>query len=199
MTIFQLRDFMYHNILPFQLELAAGQVISLSGPSGSGKTMLLRALCDLDPHLGELRLEEDLCQDTPPHLWRRQVGFLAAETSWWFPTVGEHFSNCDLTRLAELGFSEATLGWDIHRLSAGEKQRLGLLRLLQNQPRILLLDEPTTNLDSVNQQRVEQLLTNWCQREQGAIIWVTHDCVQRRRIADVHFDIVDNQIQEVRL
>jgi ABC-type iron transport system FetAB ATPase subunit len=137
--------------------------------------------------------------DSEPHLWRRQVGFLPSESSWWFPIVGEHFPSCDKSRLRQLGFSEDTLNWDIHRLSAGEKQRLGLLRLLDNSPRVLLLDEPTANLDQDNRLLVERLLSDWGRVTGGIILWVTHDRAQRSRVATRHFDIVDNQIQEVSL
>jgi ABC-type iron transport system FetAB ATPase subunit len=199
MTVFQLRDFAYHTIQPFDLKIRAGETISLFGPSGSGKTLLLRALCDLDSHQGTLVLNDTHYHDCEPHLWRRQVGFLPSESSWWFPTVGEHFPGCNRERLQQLGFSENTLTWDIHRLSAGEKQRLGLLRLLANSPRVLLLDEPTANLDQDNRLLVERLLSDWIRETGGIIIWVTHDRAQRCRVAKRHFDIVDNQIQEVSL
>ncbi len=199
MTVFQLRDFAYYTVQPFQLQLQAGETISLFGPSGSGKTLLLRALCDLDSHEGELLLNGLHYHDCEPHLWRRQIGFLPSESSWWFPTVGEHFSSCDKNRLHRLGFSDHTLTWDIHRLSAGEKQRLGLLRLLENSPRVLLLDEPTANLDQDNRQLVEGLLNDWGSETGGVKIWVTHDRSQRWRVATRHFDIVDNQIREISL
>ncbi len=197
MSHFELRDFSYYTIAPFQLRLEAGETVSLSGPSGSGKTLLLRALCDLDPHRGEVLLEGVPCSETEPHLWRRRVGFLPAESSWWYDTVGEHFPLRNGLSLSELGFDAEVLSWDIHRLSAGEKQRLSLLRLLANRPRVLLLDEPTANLDAENRDRVEWLLTGWLKQQGCAVIWVTHDPAQRRRIAKRHYDIVAGRLQEV--
>ncbi len=76
---------------PFSFELEHGECVALSGPSGCGKTLLLRALADLDPAEGKVRLDgEDRSEISAP-LWRRRVGWLPAESAWWFDTVGDHF------------------------------------------------------------------------------------------------------------
>ncbi len=76
---------------PFSFAVERGECVALSGPSGCGKTLLLRALADLDPAEGSVRLDgEDRAEISAP-LWRRQVGWLPAESSWWFDVVGDHF------------------------------------------------------------------------------------------------------------
>ncbi|HDK38151.1 MAG TPA: ATP-binding cassette domain-containing protein, partial [Thiolapillus brandeum] len=81
------------------------------------------------------------------------------------------------------GFSQEVLDWQTGRLSSGEKQRLALARMLANQPRVLLLDEPTANLDMRNTEIVEQIIQDYLQQYQAAVIWVSHDPEQLSRVA----------------
>lgn len=92
-----------------------------------------------------------------------------------------------------LGFGEEVLRWQVSRLSQGEKQRLGLLRLLSLQPRVLLLDEPTANLDKKNTQRVERFVMDYRAQHQAAVIWVTHSQEQAMRVASRHL-VIDNNV-----
>jgi len=71
----------------------------------------------------------------------------------------------------------------VTHLSSGERQRLALLRVLANRPRVLLLDEPTANLDADNTRRVEQLITDYLNEQQAAALWISHDGAQCDRIA----------------
>jgi len=68
-----------------------GECLALSGPSGCGKTLLLRALADLDPAEGSVRLAGEDRNKIPAPTWRHQVGWLPAESSWWHDVVGSHF------------------------------------------------------------------------------------------------------------
>lgn len=76
---------------PFTFTVERGECTALSGPSGCGKTLLLRAIADLDPAEGTVLLDgEDRNHMSAPQ-WRRKVGWLPAESSWWFDVVGDHF------------------------------------------------------------------------------------------------------------
>ena len=171
---------------PLQLQVAPGECVTLAGASGSGKTLLLRALADLDPHNGEVRLDGEDARSLPPAQWRRKVGLLLAESPWWHERVGEHFpaDNGEGFQLAALGFGPEVLDWHVPRLSSGERQRLALLRLLALKPAALLLDEPTANLDPENTALVEQLVSDYRQTSHAPALWVSHDAQQRNRIAD---------------
>jgi ABC-type iron transport system FetAB ATPase subunit len=111
-----------------RLAIGAGERICLGGPSGSGKTRLLRALADLDPHSGDIRLHGRAQREYPPHQWRRRVAMLPAESAWWTATVGDHMDGVDAKALSALGLPEEATRWPVERLSAGEKQRLALSR-----------------------------------------------------------------------
>lgn len=194
---FEIKNLKYHNISSVNLKVQTGECLGLSGPSGSGKSLLLRALADLDTHDGDIQLCEKSMCDFKPCEWRKKVGLLPAESQWWFDTVGEHFDTYDETILKNIGFKADVMQWQISRLSSGEKQRLALLRLLMNEPNVLLLDEPTANLDRRFVGAVESLLLHYKKEKHAALLWISHDPEQLMRVADRLFEIRDQQIVEV--
>jgi ABC-type iron transport system FetAB ATPase subunit len=180
----ELSEFRGVNIGPIDLHLAPGECVSIGGPSGAGKTLLLRAIADLDPHEGVLRLDGRSFDEMTAPEWRRRVALLPPETAWWADRVRAHFPPNGKPALDALGLPDKALDWEVSRLSSGERQRLGLLRLLTRRPRVLLLDEPTANLDPTGVERVEALVADYRAREGAAAIWVSHDEHQRRRVGD---------------
>jgi ABC-type iron transport system FetAB ATPase subunit len=179
---------------PVDLAIEASEIIGLYGVSGSGKSRLLRALADLDEHQGVVSLDSVQQAETSAHLWRRQVGLLPAETSWWLDSVGEHFNDFSNVNAVALGFTDDIAQWPVSRLSSGEKQRLGLMRLIENNPAVLLLDEPTANLDPQNTQLFEQFVMQYVQNHKASAIWVSHDQSQLHRIAHRCFSLRNGQL-----
>lgn len=167
------------------LALVQGGCIAVHGDSGSGKTRLLRLIADLDPGQGEAWLDGQARCEIPAAEWRRRVMYLAAESQWWYPRVGAHATDWAPEVLDALGFDAAVLDWSVDRLSSGERQRLALARALSRHPEVLLLDEPTANLDQANTARVERLIGDWRARTGGAVVWVSHDPAQRTRVAQL--------------
>lgn len=174
-------NFGVRTVNDINLELAPGQCAGLTGPSGTGKTLLLRALADLDPHDGRMWLDGVASEAMPVHQWRRQVGLLPAESAWWHDHVKPHFSDVHEPWLTALGFGPEVLDWQVSRLSSGERQRLALFRLLMLKPKVLLLDEPTANLDGENKASAERLLNAYRWERRAVIVWVGHDLEQLKR------------------
>lgn len=181
---------------PIDLTIEGDECVSVSGPSGSGKTLMLRAIADLDPHDGCVFLDNREANEFRAPDWRRRVGLLPAESRWWFDLVRPHLPDLPLEWLSGLGLGPEILDWQVSRLSAGERQRVGLLRLLCNRPEVLLLDEPTARLDPENVQRMERLVTEYRMQSKAAVIWVSHDPEQTARISRRHWTIDSGQLRE---
>lgn len=135
--------------------------------------------------------------DIPPPSWRRQVALLPAESAWWHDEVGAHFVEAPTSAwLDSLDFTESVMGWRVDRLSSGEKQRLAVLRMLVMAPRVLLLDEPTANLDEDNIGRVETLIRDYLRAGNAASIWVSHDRRQLQRVAGRRYRLDQGRLVE---
>lgn len=171
-------------------EVPPGECFAVLGPSGAGKTLLLRAIADLDPDVegddapGHVTLGNVDRREMPAHQWRRIVRFVPAEPAWWADTPRVHLpEGADPARLLRgLALDPALLDRPIAHLSTGERQRLALVRAMVDDPKVLLLDEPTAALDATNAALVEELIR--FQLLQGrCIILVSHDAEQAHRLA----------------
>lgn len=176
-----------HDVGPVSLDIEKGECVGLSGRSGSGKSLFLRAIADMEPHSGTICLDGTEQALIPAPAWRQQVALLPSESRWWFDTVGDHFVTSAESGLNRLGFDAELLTWPVSRLSSGERQRLALLRLLENQPHLLLLDEPTANLDEENSANVEELIRSYREETGAAVVWVGHQRAQLYRVASRFF------------
>ena len=189
------------HIGPVDVTVDAGQCISVSGPSGAGKSILLKAIIDLIPNTGEASFGDMKREQMRASDWRKTVGLLPAESFWWCNRVGQHFPVLNEQQhgwFKLLGFDESVLNWELARCSTGERQRLALLRLLCNEPKALLLDEPTANLDRDSATKVEQIIAAYQQQHCCPVIWVSHDQQQARRVAQEHYILEqDGQLQKV--
>lgn len=184
-----------YGLQPVSLEVESGECIAVNGPSGSGKTLLLRAIADLDPVAGSVFLRQRERATMPAPEWRSHVRYAAAEPGWWEDTPRAHFSAVDGLddKAAALGLGVGKLDQPLAELSTGERQRLALLRALENGPDILLLDEPTGSLDAGSTRQVEKLLKSLL-KAGASIILVSHDPKQAARLACRQFAIRNGRL-----
>ena len=181
-------------VAPTNLEIDSGEYVAIVGPSGSGKTTVLQLLGALDrPSAGEVLFEGNplarMGDGALAGLRRTTIGFIFQQFNL-IPTLtarqnvevalapagppsGERRRRAD-ELLAEVGLA-ARAEHLPSQLSGGEQQRVAIARALANEPRVLLSDEPTGNLDTATGDEVmESVERLW--RDQGlTVILVTHD------------------------
>ncbi len=175
------------------LDVARGEFLAITGPSGSGKSTLLGLLAGLDaPTAGSIVLDGEeitgMSEDALALLRGRKIGFvfqsyhliptLTAEENVLLPAELAGNGAGSRARARELlegvGLADR-LGHYPVQLSGGEQQRVALARACMVRPPILLADEPTGNLDSVNGRMVLELMLGLNAREGVTLVLVTHD------------------------
>ncbi|MBD1916666.1 MULTISPECIES: ATP-binding cassette domain-containing protein [Cyanophyceae] len=179
-------------------KLMAGDCVGLVAPSGAGKTLLMRNLALLDPiQQGEVRFEDKTPSEWGLPAYRSRVMVVPQRAIALDGTVQDNLEQVfDLgiysdrrfdptiiqTWLQKLGRNPEFLNLQGSRLSGGEAQILALLRALQLDPQVLLLDEPTASLDGATMAQVEALLHDWLQHSNRACLLTSHDTEQIRRV-----------------
>ena len=196
MSQLRIEDLRTRGVHASALQIDSGDCVALHGPSGSGKSLLLRAIADLDESSGEVWLDDHPRSGFSGPDWRHRVMYLAAESHWWGSRVGEHASDWRPADLEALGFDADVLEFDVQRLSSGERQRLALARALAYAPSVLLLDEPSANLDTPNTDRLERLVADWRASSGGSVLWVSHDPRQRTRVASRQYQMLAGELSE---
>ncbi len=183
---------------PLSFGIESAEIVCLIGQSGSGKSLLLRAIADLIVSEGEVDLSGERREGFEPTEWRRRVGYLPAEILWWEETVGEHFlSPPDAAALERMNLPRDTNDWSPSRLSMGERQRLGILRMLDRSPEVLLLDEPTSNLDEKSAAVVEALILGYVEEHSASALWVTHSAAQANRVGRRVLEMIGKALREI--
>ncbi len=194
------------------LHIQAGEILTLVGPSGAGKSTLLRLLALLEaPTQGNLSLHlngHPISHQTATIEDRRELAMVfqrpvllsrsvRTNVAYGLRLRGERDIdqrvNAVLERVALSHLAES----QSHTLSGGEMQRVALARALVLEPRILLLDEPTANLDPYNVRLIETLVSEQQARTNTTIILVTHNIFQAKRLASRVALLLDGELVEV--
>jgi iron complex transport system ATP-binding protein len=174
-------------------ELQDGQIIVLLGPNGAGKTTLIRTLNGSVPLArGEVRLGGKALPELSRRDIAKSIAVVAQENETKFPVTVLEFvlagrfvrgrafgweSNADI-EAAQKALKECDLaefeGRLMNELSGGERQRVVLARAIATEARVLLLDEPTANLDLAHQALMFRLVRDLCSRGAASVV-ITHD------------------------
>jgi putative ABC transport system ATP-binding protein len=196
------------------LRLGAGEMVALHGPSGSGKTTLLLLIAALlKPERGVVRYDGvDLAglSDSQASEFRlRDLGFVYQRFRL-MPRVSAIDNASRKLLLSGVGMREARaratpwlervgLGNRLEeppeRLSGGERQRVAIARALAAEPRLILADEPTGNLDSARSLEIVELLQAIAHERQAAVLLVTHD-LEAAAVADRRCTLRDGKLSE---
>ena len=211
-----------HILKDVSFKAPPGAVTAVMGPSGSGKSTLIRVLnrlIDLIPGArvkGEVKLGGLDVLSSDPYEVRRLTGMVFQEPNP-FPhmtiydnvAIGPRIHGLaktkrELDKLVEWALKMAHL-WDEvkdrlrdypHQLSGGQRQRLSLARALALKPRVLLLDEPTANIDPVSTVKIERSIMEYAKEAMATVIIVTHTPQQAARISDQILFIYQGRVVE---
>ena len=182
------------------LRVDKGEVLALIGPTGAGKTTLLRLLDLIDmPTSGKVHFDGVDTADSPKVRLeiRRRMAFVLQKPVVFNASVYDNVA-CGLkwrgvggdslrekvTRILEMVGLSADKKRNARTLSGGEAQRVAIARAIVVEPEVLLLDEPTANLDPLSASRIEELIANIIQHYATTVIMATHDMSQGQRLAD---------------
>jgi tungstate transport system ATP-binding protein len=192
------------------LRVGRGEIHALIGPTGAGKTTLLRLIDLLDaPATGKILIDGiDVTSSEKVRLeTRRRMAFVLQKPVVFNLNVYDNVAyglrwrgvERRLVREKVDGILE-TVGLAEYRnrnartLSGGEMQRVAIARAIAPAPEVLLLDEPTANLDPVSSAKVEDLVTGIIKRQAITVIMATHDMEQGQRLADKISVLVNGEI-----
>lgn len=195
------------------LRVERGEVHALIGPTGAGKTTLLRLIALLDePSAGTVIIDgkDAACSEKERLEMRRRMAFVlqkpvvfnlsvydnvAYGLKWRGKAVEQvHEKVNDILEtvgLAQYGKRNA------RTLSGGEMQRVAIARAFATGPEVLLMDEPSANLDPVTSAKIEDLISGIIRKEKITVVMATHDMEQGQRLADNISVMVDGEIAQM--
>ena len=195
-----------HAVRGIDVDVKAGQFYTLLGPSGCGKTTTLRSVAGLEiPEEGEIFIGDDLVFSSskgiavPPY--KRDIGMVFQSYAIWphlnvfenvaFPLreMKRRFSQEEIRKKVTGALALVQLDGLADRpapfLSGGQQQRLALARALVKEPRVLLLDEPLSNLDAKLREETRLELRELVKRLKITTLYVTHDQLEALTMSDV--------------
>ncbi len=181
------------------LGIQSGEWLMITGPNGAGKSTLLEALMQGVPYTGDVLLDGQNVKTLKPRQRALKMGLLAQRYA-----AGYAFTVEEVVRLGRYAYHDALAGFTeadeqavtralletgtealrhkpINQISGGELQRAFLAQMFAQNPKLLLLDEPSSHLDLAYQRQILTLIQNWLSQGGRAVISVMHDLAAARR------------------
>lgn len=193
------------------LQIEEGEILGLLGPNGSGKTTLLKILAFLEkPESGEVRFQGETLTDKNAERMRLQSAMVFQKTLLFSTSVYNNIAyGLKMRKLPQSTIKEEVKkalrlvkleGFEkrsAKKLSGGEQQRVALARALVLKTKLLLLDEPTANLDPKNAQIMEEVIATINRELRTTIVMATHNMFQAKALPHRIALINDGKITEI--
>lgn len=186
------------------LNIHEGKITGIYGPNGSGKTTLLRIISGLDKKFeGNVRFNEKILDKyilqnitlvfQRPHLLKRKV-----YDNIDYPLKIRNVNKSDRQQKIKSVIDRLEINQiknnKANQLSGGESQKIALARALVFEPKLLLLDEPTSNIDTASTRIIEREILRYNKENQATIIVITHDLDQAKRMCDEIIYMQDGKV-----
>jgi len=194
-----------------ELSLSRGAIYSLTGPNGSGKTTLLHILSFLDlPSSGRLHFNGQPAEKTERQLapLRKKVVLVNQHPIMFSTTITKNIEfglrvrnipRRQIRLIVETSLAAVDMqqfaNSDARFLSGGETRRVAIARALACNPEVLLLDEPTADLDLESQRIIENIIRSIHQNQQITILFCTHNLKQAAKLTDRNIYLLDGQLR----
>lgn len=201
--MFELKNIKYEDLLDIEkLKIDAKKVTCIIGKSGSGKSTLLKLLDKIiSPDEGQVIFNGENIDDIMSIELRRQIGMLSQIPVIFSGSIRENLligldlvekprvDDVELLRILKLVNLDKGLGVDIHDLSGGEKQRVCLARLILINPDVYLFDEPSTGLDTENEEIIMTRIIEYIKKNNKTLVMVTHSSEIVNKYSDVVIEL----------
>jgi ABC-type Fe3+/spermidine/putrescine transport system ATPase subunit len=187
----------------YSLAVGKNTITGILGPSGCGKTTILRMLAGLErPDTGKIYINKKAVYDSEKKIdispEKRDIGMVFQDYALWpHMTVEQHIDfvfrakkiphderRMRMKKYLEMVSLKEKAKRFPHQLSGGEKQRVALIRAIAQEPKVLLLDEPFSNLDQILRKSLKKEIIDLHEKLGTTMIYVTHSCLDITDLAD---------------
>jgi len=208
--MFKLTNIKFKNILDIkEIDLDKSIVTAILGSSGGGKTTFLKLLNNMiTADQGKITYRGKDIESYDPVALRREVVMLPQDPVIFKGTIRDNFkiteeiaengisNNLNYEELLEKVSLTQNLGDNAEKLSGGEKQRLALARVMLLEPEVLLLDEPSSSLDKITEEKIIEMVVDYVRQNDRTLIMVTHSPDIAEKFADRIIKIEAGKIAE---
>jgi len=206
--MFKLKDVKFKNILNVEdIELEEKMITAILGSSGGGKTTFLKLLNNMiTADQGMIKYKGEEIESYDPVKLRREVVMLPQDPKIFKGTIKENFElteeitgnkaskNLNYNDLLKKVSLTQNIDDSADNLSGGEKQRLALARVMLLEPKVLLLDEPSSSLDKITEEKIINMVVDYAKENNRTLIMVTHSPEIAKKFADKIINIENGEI-----
>ena len=206
--MFKLKDVKFKNILNIKdIELEEKMITAILGSSGGGKTTFLKLLNNMiTADQGIIKYKEEEIESYDPVKLRREIVMLPQDPKIFKGTIRDNFKlteeitgnraseNLNYNQLLNKVALTQNLDDSADNLSGGEKQRLALARVMLLEPKVLLLDEPSSSLDKITEEKIINMVVDYAKENDRTLIMVTHSPEIAEKFADKIINIENGEI-----